>query len=99
MGRSIPPLAVLPSGRRVRLTKCVDPSRPWQLFESGGLFVLVRARRGDSSRTEAFTADRVEPLLFDGPDAQALCRLLNTNLRKKVDRHASEEAGLQGSSD
>ena len=73
---------VLPSGRRVLLTRIADPLRPWELSESGGTCTLTRVRRGDSSSEERYSADRVAPLLLDRTDAEALLMALNANQAK-----------------
>ncbi len=78
---------VLPSGRRVLLTKLADPKRPWELSGTDGAYVLTRPRRGDSSTEERYSADRTTPLLLDKADAEALVVALNANAATRFQRN------------
>ena len=72
-----PPKISLPSGKQVPLSKKADPSRPWEPYEDSGFYQVVRARRGDSTQTERFSADRLSPLLLSKSDAESLSQALN----------------------
>ena len=67
----------LPSGKRVPITLRADPFRPWHVRGSGTTCQVVRARRGDSSEVEVYSAGRVRPVTLGEPDAKALADVLN----------------------
>lgn len=78
----------LPGGRRVLLSKNADPNRPWEPREENGVYMVVRAKRGDSSRVESYCADRLTPLVLSKDDAESLTQALNANRGAKAVRAA-----------
>jgi hypothetical protein len=74
----------LPSGRVVTVS-LADPNRPWELDGCGGVYQLVRKRRGDSTQIERYKAGQsVAPLTLDEADAKALAQALNANLPPRL---------------
>jgi hypothetical protein len=73
----------LPSGRVVVLNAFADPRRPWDLHQEGGMWTVVRPRRGDSTAYEVFKGGRTYGQVFDEADARALVGLLNARVGSK----------------
>lgn len=73
-----PPIKIaLPSGKMATLRKPA-PERPWQAVREGGVYVVRRVKRGESSEWETFANQgSLSPLCLDLTDAEALVAALN----------------------
>ncbi len=68
----------LPSGRSVTIIAHSDPKRPWDAYESGGMYVIQRERLGARGQSETFSGQRVSAMAFERVDAEELVRILNS---------------------
>ena len=76
--RKRPTKLTLPSGQVIPVCpRRPDPRRPWEPRYLGNLCDVVRPRRGDSTQLEVYTANRMDPIVLEEKDAQALAAALN----------------------
>jgi hypothetical protein len=76
------PRIPLPSGRIVQLPRTNDPRRPWEPYESSGMYTLRRERLGNSGTYDFFKSGNTRPTVMDKVDAEALASVLNVGRKR-----------------